>query len=144
MTIRISTLVAASVASILTLGSANAQTTHAERALNYVLGTWINPNSGANIRFFISRDIPKVRIKAQPEVYLEGGYKASEEGGDIMVTFPPGGSHPSGLRCYFDVDTVSSSDIKEIVIRFRGSNSESGAKECRIIEGTFHRGADRD
>jgi len=139
MKIRLGTLVIASLASVFALGAgvASAEPTRAERSLDRVLGLWINSHNGAKVKFFWTSNRPKVRVKAAPDIYEEGGYSAAEEGGDIVVTFPPN-KERGLLKCYLDVNPIASSDPKKIALSVRGSNLGS-ARECAAFEGIFER-----
>ncbi len=135
MTIRLGTVVIASLASILTLGTVGASAqTHGDKALNFLVGQWYSPK-GDTIEFLITREIPKFRHKLNPTGFLEGSYKAGEGGADYVLEYA------DGLKCYYDVDIGSASDTKEIVFALRRASPDHKGGTC--IQGVLHRMADR-
>ncbi len=136
MATRFTTLIIASLLSLSLQANVatQAQSTHSDRSLNYLLGQWYSQN-GRLIEFYITRDIPKFSDSFGPEGSRVGSYRAGEGGADYVLEYP------SGLKCYYDVRIGSGSDQKEIVFALRRAAPEREAKLC--IEGPLHRQADR-
>ncbi len=131
----IRTAVLASLISVVAQGSVatHAQTTHGDRALNYLLGQWYT-EKGRVIEFYITRDIPKFSDAAGPSNTYVGSYRAGEGGADYVLEYP------FGLKCFYNVRTGSGSDFKEIVLALRNAIPEKDGEIC--IQGALHRQAD--
>ncbi len=136
MATRLGTFAIASLMSITIQANmaAHAQSTHGDRALNFLVGQWYG-NDGRLIEFYISRDIPKFSDTAGPSQTYVGSYRAGEGGADYVLEYP------FGLKCYYDVRIGSGSDTKEIVFGLRRAVPEQESRKC--IEGVLHRQADR-
>jgi hypothetical protein len=137
MLARLLTLISASLFALTFFAGApaNAQGTHSDRALNYLLGQWYSLKSGRLIEFYITRDIPKFSDSYGPEGNLVGSYRAGEGGADYVLEYP------TGLKCYYDVRMGSGSDTKEVVFALRRASPERDAVRC--VEGVLHRQSDR-